>query len=349
MKANTLVILTPGFPADENDGSSVTFPQIFTRNLKVLNPALNIIVLAFQYPFTDEPYKWHGVNVIPFNGRNKGKLNRLLIWKAVWTTLKKIMSENHVIGFLNLWLGECALIGKYASKKYHVKNYTWLLGQDAKKNNKYFSLLGPKPEMLIALSDFISDEFFKNFKIRPARTIPPGIDKKMFTALPFNRTIDIMGAGSLIPLKRYDLFIELISKMVKIKPGLVSIICGEGIDHNKLQELITVNKLQDHIHLVGKVSHQEVLNFMRSTKIFLHPSSYEGFSTVCCEALYSGAHVVSFCKPMHKDFDHFHIVETEKDMQHNLEELLQDPSLDHTGVITYPIEEICEKVLSLYQ
>ena len=34
----------------------------------------------------------------------------------------------------------------------------------------------------------------------------------------------------------------------------------------------------------------------------------------CLEALYAGCHVISFCKPMNTDFEHWHIVNTEEDM-----------------------------------
>ena len=53
---------------------------------------------------------------------------------------------------------------------------------------------------------------------------------------------------------------------------------------------------------------------MQRTKIFLHTSSYEGFSGACLEALYAGAHVISFCEPMKQKIDHWHIVKDEKEM-----------------------------------
>ena len=344
----TLVILSPGFPADETDSNCMPFPQLFVQTLKQLNPSLNIIVLAFQYPFTATEYRWHEVTVIPFNGRNKGKISRLLIWQAVWKQLKKICKENDVLGILNFWLGECALLGKYASKKNNIKNFTWLLGQDAKKNNRYFPLIKPTAESMIALSDFVAVEFYRNYKIKPVHVIPPGIDTTAFSQKPVQRKIDIMGAGSLIALKQYDIFIRVVATLAKQRPGIKALICGDGPELENLQQMILAHNLSGNIELRGELPHQQVLELMRSSTIFLHPSSYEGFATVLSEALYAGAHVVCFCKPMENVFKHQYVVATETEMINKVSELLNDRSRDHDRIITYPIEETCRKILSLY-
>ena len=77
-----------------------------------------------------------------------------------------------------------------------------------------------------------------------------------------------------------------------------AVLIGEGPERMKLQSLITALGLQSNISLTGELSHPEVLQWMQRTKIFLHPSSYEGFGVVCIEALHAGAHVISFVKPM---------------------------------------------------
>ena len=56
----------------------------------------------------------------------------------------------------------------------------------------------------------------KNYGIVPKHHVPVGIDASMFNAWNAIRDIDVMGAGSLIPLKRYDLFIQLIQQLVPL-------------------------------------------------------------------------------------------------------------------------------------
>ena len=344
----TFIILSPGFPKDEADSTCLPFPQLFVQTLKRLNPSLNIIVIAFQYPFDSKEYTWHGVHVIPFSGKNKGKLNRLLLWNAVWKKLKKIMHENEVIGILNFWLGECALIGKFAGKKFQVKNFTWMLGQDAKKNNRYFSLVKPTSENLIALSDFLSEEFYRNNKIKPAHVVPPGIDINDFSQRSFERDIDIMGTGSLISLKQYDVFIKIIQELAKTNPNIKTIICGKGPQQHELQKMIDSNGLLKNIDLKGELDHREILRLMQRSKIFLHTSSYEGFGVVILESLYAGASVVSFSKPMNTVFQNHYVVSSEKEMVGKLAELLADSNKVYEKLLPYPIEETCYKILSLY-
>jgi glycosyltransferase involved in cell wall biosynthesis len=343
-----LIILIPGFPADEDDTTCVPFPQAFVQNLKLLNPSLHITVLTFQYPFSKVIYEWHGVEVHAFNGRNKGRLNRLWMWGKVWVRLGKIFRSENVIGILSFWLGETALIAKYASKKYGVKSFTWLLGQDARRNNRYVSMIKPAPESLIALSDFLADEFHRNYGLRPRYIIPPGIDTGSYPARPPFRHIDVLAVGSLIPLKQYDQFIKIIAVMVRNYPGLKSVICGDGPDRERLQQLIHDLHLSNHIELLGELKHEKILEVMQDARILLHPSSYEGFSTVCAEALYAGAQVVSYCKPMNVDFEHFHIVETMDEMKDKAEELLKEPDLNGDRVLTFSIGEVCKSILSLY-
>src|SRR4051794_25634340 len=118
MKASpeTLVILSPAFPASEADINWIPAHQSFVKALKTNFPALNIIVLAFLYPHHTSTYTWNGVRVIAFNGMQQRRWKRLFLWRNIWRELKKIRRENNLIGLFSFWCGECALIGKYFGK-----------------------------------------------------------------------------------------------------------------------------------------------------------------------------------------------------------------------------------------
>jgi glycosyltransferase involved in cell wall biosynthesis len=344
----TLLIMMPGFPADENDSNCLPFPQTFVRKLKETNPLLNIVVFAFQYPFSKLPYNWHGAKVFPFGGREKGKLLRLFLWWKVYRKAKEITENNNVAGILSFWLGECALLGKFVSRRRKLKWFVWLMGQDAKPNNRYFSLVRPKPESLIALSDFLSDEFYRNYAIRPAHVVPPGIDAQEFPKRNADRKIDLIGVGSLIALKQYDVFISVVAELVKKYPQLRAVICGKGPERDNLIDRIWQLGLQANIDLLDEVRHDEVLSLMQRSKILLHPSRYEGFATVYPEALFAGAHVVGFCRPMNALIHHLHVVGNVQEMIGVTERILTNEQVDHSPVLTCPIEDVCETVLSLF-
>ncbi|MFT3909383.1 MAG: glycosyltransferase [Ferruginibacter sp.] len=345
----TLLILTPGFPKDEADTACLPFLQTFVRSLNKVDPSLKIIVLAFQYPFFIKEYVWENATVISFNGRNRKKPFKLFLWLRILARVKTLMRRNNVIGVFNLWFGECALVGKWISKKYRVRSITWVLGQDAKENNKYFKKIKPKPGDLIAMSDFLADHFQKNFKVRPQHVIPLGVDKSLFTEPLPERNIDILGAGSLITLKQYDVFIRVVIQLAKLHPGIRTVILGEGKERESLQRMINENEMNNNIKLAGEISHKEALLIMQRSKIFLHPSAYEGFGTVCAEALYAGCKLVSFVKPMKKEFKNWFIVKTEEEMIFQLELLLEDANSIYERVMVYDSEEIGKQILYLYR
>jgi glycosyltransferase involved in cell wall biosynthesis len=344
----TLVILTPGFPENEADTTCLPMQQSFVRTLKEIYPQLKIIIFSFQYPYHQKKYTWFGIPVIPFGGRNKGGFSKLLLRKKINATLKEFNSTNKITGLLSFWYNECALIGKQFADKYGIKHFCWILGQDARKENKYPKQIRPNADELIALSDFIQDEFEKNHSIRPKFVIPPGIDPTLFGNYSKKKDIDILAAGSLIPLKQYDIFLELIAEIKKTIPGIKSVLIGAGPEKDKLQSLIVKLKLQANITLTRELPHTEVLRLMQRAKVFLHPSSYEGFGVVCLEALYGGASVISLVKPMYKDIKNWYMVRTKEEMKQKALETLQDRNTGHTPSVPFLMSDCMKAIIKLF-
>ncbi len=344
----TLVILSPGFAANEADSTCLPAQQQLAKTLNKEFPSIQIIILAFQYPFSDQPYLWNGISVIPFNGRNKSKLHRLSVWFRVWKQLNALKKKYTLIGLFSFWYGECTLVGHWFGKLNSIKHFTWLLGQDARKGNKYIQILRPQAAGLVALSDMLATEYKKNYLTRPAHVIPAGIDPKLYIEAPSVRDIDILGVGSLIPLKRYPLFIKMIAILKNEFPNIKAVICGKGEEENKLRSMITEAGLGDNILLTGEKPHTEVLQLMQRSKLFLHPSAYEGFGVVCLEALYAGAHVISFFCPQDAWIRHWHIAEDAQSMTDKALELLQSADLDHSPVLPYTIKDTAYAIMKLF-
>ena len=347
-ESRTIIILTPGFPADEADTTCLPPKQYFVRHLHENFPGVNIMVLAFQYPFRSDTYTWKNVTVIPFNGRNRSKWHRLRVWSKVWKKLNVLRRSHSIMGLFSFWYGECALVGKYFSRRHNIPHFTWIPGQDAAKGNKYVRWLKPQAHELVALSDFVADTFQRNHGVRPQHVIPYGIDPRVYAPHTGERSIDVMGAGSLIPLKQYNLFIELLASAKTTFPSIRAVICGKGPEEHALREQVKRLQLSDHIVLHGETPYPEVLGLMQHSRVFLHTSSYEGLGMVCLEALYAGAHVLSFVKPFKPDIPHWHIVRTKEEMLDKLLELLSDPSLDHEPVMPFRMKDTAEAVMQLY-
>ncbi|MEO8764214.1 MAG: glycosyltransferase [Ginsengibacter sp.] len=346
--SKTLLILSPGFPKNEADTTCLPSQQIFVRSLNKCYPALSVIILSFQYPFSNTTYQWYGNKVVPFDGLEKGRIARLLYWRQVWRTMNRLKKENNIIGLLSFWCGECAFMARYFGRSNKLKNLTWIMGQDAKKGNKYIALIQPKPGELMAMSDFLSDEFYKNYGIRPSHVIPNGVAPALFAIKNIVRDITILGVGSLIPLKQYDIFIKVVKEVNKQIPGINSILCGKGALQMELQDLIAREHLQTNLILTGEMPHQETLELMQRAKIFLHPSCYEGFSTACLEALYAGCHVISFIRPMRQDIDHWHVVQNTGEMIAKTVELLLNRKTNYVRVMPYIMDESANTVMRLF-
>jgi glycosyltransferase involved in cell wall biosynthesis len=266
----------------------------------------------------------------------------------VWLRLKKLNKENNVKGLLSFWAAECALLGNKFGKKYSITHRCWILGQDAKKDNKHIRRMKPNVNELVALSDFIAEEFNRNHHILPAHIITPGIEPSQFTIGKYERNIDVLGVGSLIPLKQYDIFIQIIAELKAKFPAINAVISGKGPEEERLKKLIVQYQLEKNIVLLGEIPHTEVLLMMQRAKLFLHPSNYEGFGVVCIEALYAGAHIISFSKPMNAPIDQWHIVANEKEMLQQSVDLLQDDTIQYRSILFSSMDECAAKMVKLF-
>ncbi|HEY4935186.1 MAG TPA: glycosyltransferase [Puia sp.] len=344
----TLVILTPGFPKDETDTTCLPFLQNFIRGLNEQFPLLHVVILAFDYPFISTSYQWNKNGVISFNGWKKRNFKKLFKWLNIWIRMKKIKRGNNVIGLLGLWCGECAYLGNRFAKRNNLTHFCWIQGQDAKKENKYVSRIKPAAAELIAISDFNQKEFEKNHALRPKYVIPVGISPAEFLGEITIKDIDILGVGSLIPLKQYHLFIEVIYNIKQYFPDIKAVLCGKGPEENKLKMLIAKYDLQKNITLTGELPNVEILKIMNRSKVFSHTSNYEGLSVACMEALGSGCHVISFIKPMEYDIEHWHIVQTIEEMMEKAQFILSDAGTVYKPVLPFTVGESVKNILQLY-
>lgn len=125
-------------------------------------------------------------------------------------------------------------------------------------------------------------------------------------------------------------------------------ICGQGPELEKLQGLIIQFDLQQNITLQGERPHEEILLLLQRTKILLHPSNYEGFSGVCLEALYAGAQVISFCKPVNRPVTHWYIAQDVTAMFQKALAILDDPTVDHSPVLVNDMKTSVMAVMQLF-
>lgn len=344
---STLLILSPGFPADESDSTCLPLQQQLIRAFNRLLPQLEIVVISFQYPYRHDDYSWFGNKVIPLNGKGRGKLARLGTWYKAWQAIRQLNKQREIGGILSFWLGECAFIGHHYARRHGLSHHAWILGQDARPGNWYAQRLNKFPDELVAVSDFIATTFEKNYGRQPMHVVPAGITANDFAVVEAMRDIDIMAAGSLIELKRYDIFISVVAALKQNHPSIKAVLCGAGPLLSELRQQVQQSGLEKNITLTGELSHEETLRHMQRSRTFFHPSSYEGFSGACLEALYAGAQVVSFFAPMHAWIRHWHVAENVTEATGKIDALLSEPKGDNDPVLPYRIEDSARQLLHL--
>ncbi len=346
----TLVIITPAFPANERESYWVPSQQLMVKALQKNYPQIHFFVLTFFYPYQETSYLWNGVDTTSFNGIQKRKLRRIFLWRSAWKKLKDIHNKFDIIGILSFWCGECAFIGHHFAKRHSLKHLTWICGQDARKTNRWVRFIHPASQELVAMSPFLVREFYKSHGIMPPYIIPNAVDPAIFHhSIPSIRDIQILAVGSFEPLKQYDVFVRIIHALKEYVPHIQAVHCGLGREDKKIDELINMLGLQKNVQLSGGKPHEEILELMCRTKVFLHTSRYEGFSTVCLEALYAGAHVISFCYPLDHAVPHWHRVDSEGEMMLKALEILNIEHPDHSPVFLYSMDECAKKMMDLFE
>lgn len=344
MALRHLLILIPGFPKNEDDSTCLPPVQQFLLCYRRKFPEVKISVITLHYPYHTTPYQWNGIDVYPIDGRNGSGLKRgLIISKAIRIarTINKREKPDLVFSF---WLTDAALAGKLISGFLRVPHFIWMQGQDARAGNKYIRLIRPDVNNLGTLSDYHNEVLFKNYGIKATHVIDNGINEMIFPELNNGpRNIDLFAAGSLIPLKQYHLFIELV-KYLK-ENGFANIkaeLAGDGLLRNSLEQLIKERQLSDNIKLLGSISHKAVLDKMNDSKVFIHTSSYESQSTVVLEALYSGCNTFSFLPIGAKEYENFFFCKDLNEMKTKASQLLSGQTL-HKRVKYNDMEDSANK------
>lgn len=90
--------------------------------------------------------------------------------------------------------------------------------------------------------------------------------------------------GSFDPYKGHLAAIEAWNYLKYSHPDLHLVIAGEGVLHVEYEALIKLNGCQDKIHLIGQVSHSEVIGLFKFATGAIFPSFSEGFSYTLLEA-----------------------------------------------------------------
>lgn len=339
-----LLFLVPGFPKDENDFNCIPPLQEYLLKFISTYPSIKISVIAFQYPYLNKTYLWEGINVVPLDGKNL-VFKKPIVWLKAIQEAKKIHKSFSIDVIHSLWIGECALIGNYLSRILGCEHICTLMGQDVKSSNKYLGWLKNTRTKFVALSKNQSELYYNLTNRNVVEIIHWGIDDQQLSTK--ERDIDLLGVGSLIPLKNYTLFVMTVEEIVKSKPNLNCILVGSGPESQKLKTISIEKGLSKNIEFKGLLNRTEIFDLMQRSKIFLHPSIFEGSGFVFAEALVNGMNIVSFNVGYAQKHPKWFIANNDQDFIRITKELL-DKQLSFEPINLFPLEETVQKYFTLY-
>ncbi len=341
-----ILIVTPGFPENESDTSCIPPLQEYLKELRSSYPGYGISVIAIHYPFKKSVYEWNGITVHACGGKNRKMPSRIFTWISGILTALKINRKTRIEIVHSFWLNETALLGSVICKLLMVKHVSTLMGQDAKETNKYIKILNIKNIFTVAVSDFQAGVFKQSGKSGPDSIVPWGI--KSFPVSNGERTIDIAGSGSLIPLKNFELFINIIKELKKEFPLIRTVIMGDGEQRKELEEIISEYGLGENVKLAGHIKREAVLSVMMKSKILLHTSRYEAFGYVIAEALAAGCYVV--CRPVGcaPECEKVITVNGENDFISAVKEIMAKEKIFEPAN-PFPVEKTAESYAGIYE
>jgi glycosyltransferase involved in cell wall biosynthesis len=167
----------------------------------------------------------------------------------------------------------------------------------------YKGLIGKVTERIIAsfkcpaisVSVLTANRFRSVFNKPVTIVIPVGIDISHIRSItPLTEESDIIFVGRLIKEKHVDLLVRAFGILSSEQPELRLLIIGEGPERDSIEKIIHELSLEDRIYYRGfKDNHDEIIARMKAAKVFVMPSTREGFGITSLEALACGLPVVT--------------------------------------------------------
>lgn len=131
--------------------------------------------------------------------------------------------------------------------------------------------------------------------------IPNGIDYKLIQNIPPSKEhqSDIIYAGRLTYEKKVETLIQAVYQLKQENKDIKCIIIGHGPKKPLLRKLIQQLHLQDNIKLLDPVNpYTKYVSVLKASKVFVLPSTREGFSITTLEANAAGLPVITFKHPL---------------------------------------------------
>jgi glycosyltransferase involved in cell wall biosynthesis len=107
------------------------------------------------------------------------------------------------------------------------------------------------------------------------------------------KVYDIIFAGRLIKDKHVDVLLKTVSLLKADHPGITCCIVGDGPEKKDLMALSNEMRICKNVEFAGFQEYNALIRKLQASKVFVLPSSREGFGMVVIEAFACGVPVVT--------------------------------------------------------
>ena len=147
---------------------------------------------------------------------------------------------------------------------------------------------------VITLSESSKAEMVEKLGWKAANVgvIPPGIDPKFRPGLAKSATPLVVAVGRLMPAKHFDELIRLLAPIRERLPGFELVIVGEGAERQRLESEIRRMGAGDFVHLLGRISDQDLIALYQRAWLLTAASESEGWGMTITEAAACGTPAV---------------------------------------------------------
>ena len=147
---------------------------------------------------------------------------------------------------------------------------------------------------VVTLSESSRREIIAMLGLRPGRVsvVGPGVDPRFAPGGARSPHPLVVAVGRLVPVKRFDLLIEVVAEVRRVVPDLRAVIVGEGNERAKLEARRHARGADSWIELPGHLDDDEVVQLYRRAWVLAATSQREGWGMTVTEAAACGTPAV---------------------------------------------------------
>lgn len=129
---------------------------------------------------------------------------------------------------------------------------------------------------------------YNGFHVSVTKALKPSIRKKLSLSGEV-----IVSSGRLVPWKGMVEVVSMMPDILKSIPTAYLVIIGDGPERERIEKEISKLKLEDHVRLTGRLSQDELFEYIKAADVFVLNTAYEGLSHLILETMSIGTPVVT--------------------------------------------------------